>query len=70
MYDAVADDYCYPGTTVLKNKLNLTDVDELAAFEATVRFRLLENVIAVSSCLRRSRACCKTCQPVVLFSES
>jgi cell filamentation protein len=36
MYDAVADDYCYPGTTVLKNKLNLTDADELAAFEAEV----------------------------------
>jgi cell filamentation protein len=36
MYDAVTDDYCYPGTTVLKNKLNLTDADELAAFEAEV----------------------------------
>jgi cell filamentation protein len=36
MYDAVADDYCYPGTAVLKNKLNLTDPDELAAFEAEV----------------------------------
>jgi cell filamentation protein len=36
MYDAVADDYCYPGTTVLKNKLNLTDAEELAAFEAEV----------------------------------
>jgi cell filamentation protein, protein adenylyltransferase len=36
MYDAVADDYCYPGTTVLKNKLDLTDADELAAFEAEV----------------------------------
>ncbi len=29
MYDTVADDYCYPGTTVLKNKLHLTDADEL-----------------------------------------
>jgi cell filamentation protein len=36
MYDAVADDYCYPGTTVLKNKLDLTDADELDAFEAEV----------------------------------
>jgi cell filamentation protein len=36
MYDAVADDYCYPGTTVLKNKLNLKDADELAAYEAEV----------------------------------
>ena len=34
MYDAVADDYCYPGTTVLKNKLDLTDAAELHAFEA------------------------------------
>lgn len=36
MYDAVADDYCYPGTTVLKNKLDLTHADELDAFEAEV----------------------------------
>ncbi|QQN65630.1 hypothetical protein JIR23_07960 [Bradyrhizobium diazoefficiens] len=36
MYDAVADDYCYPGTTVLNNKLDLTDADELDAFEAEV----------------------------------
>lgn len=36
MYDAVADDYCYPGTTVLKNKLDLTDAEELDAFEAEV----------------------------------
>ncbi|MGJ5208766.1 Fic/DOC family protein [Bradyrhizobium sp. HKCCYLR20261] len=36
MYDAVADDYCYPGTTVLKNKLDIRDATELAAFEAEV----------------------------------
>ena len=36
MYDAVADEYCYPGTTVLKNKLDLTDAKELDAFEAEV----------------------------------
>ncbi|MBI5323438.1 Fic family protein [Bradyrhizobium sp.] len=36
MYDAVADDYCYPGTTVLKNKLDLRSAEELAAFEAEV----------------------------------
>lgn len=29
-------DYCYPGTTVLKNKLDIRDGDELAAFEAEV----------------------------------
>lgn len=36
MYDAVADEYCYPGTTALKNKLDLRDADELADFEAEV----------------------------------
>lgn len=36
MYDAVADEYCYPGTTVLKNKLDLRNAEELAAFEAEV----------------------------------
>jgi cell filamentation protein len=36
MYDAIADDYCYPGTTILKNKLDLRDADELANFEAEV----------------------------------
>jgi cell filamentation protein len=36
MYDAVADEYCYTGTAVLKNKLELRDPDELAAFEAEV----------------------------------
>jgi cell filamentation protein len=36
MYDAVADKYCYPGTTILKNKLDLRDAEELDAFEAEV----------------------------------
>lgn len=36
MYDAVADDYCYPGTTILKNKLDLREPEELVAFEAEV----------------------------------
>ncbi|MDA9548187.1 adenosine monophosphate-protein transferase [Bradyrhizobium sp. CCBAU 45321] len=36
MYDAVADDYCYPGTTVLKNKLDLRNPEELHSFEAEV----------------------------------
>jgi len=36
MYDAVADEYCYPGTTVLKNKLDLRSHEELADFEAEV----------------------------------
>lgn len=34
MYDAVADPYCYPGTTVLRNRMNLRDQDRLDAFEA------------------------------------
>ena len=36
MYDAVTDDYCYSGTSVLKNKLNLRSAEELADFEAEV----------------------------------
>jgi cell filamentation protein len=36
MYDAIADEYCYAGTAVLKNKLDLRDPDELSAFEAEV----------------------------------
>ena len=36
MYDAVADDYCYPDTTILRNKLDLRDAAELADFEAEV----------------------------------
>jgi len=33
---AVRDPYCYPGTTVLKNRLNLTIQAELDAFESEV----------------------------------
>ena len=36
MYDAVEDPYCYPGTTVLKNKLKLKKQEELDAFEAEI----------------------------------
>lgn len=36
MYDAVPDPYCYPGTTVLINKLDLREADRLAAFEAEI----------------------------------
>jgi fido (protein-threonine AMPylation protein) len=32
-YDAGDDPLCYPGTTVLRNKANLTDQDELDQFE-------------------------------------
>lgn len=33
-YDAIADPYCYPGTTVLKNIPDIRDQAALAAFEA------------------------------------
>jgi cell filamentation protein len=36
MYDAVVDLYCYPGTTVLINKLDLHDQAQLDAFEAEI----------------------------------
>jgi cell filamentation protein len=36
MYDAVEDPYCYPGTTVLVNKLELRDQPSLEAFEAEI----------------------------------
>ena len=33
MYDAVSDSYCYPGTTVLKNRANLRIQSDLDFFE-------------------------------------
>ena len=36
MYNAVADPYCYPDTTVLINKLDLRDQAKLDAFEAEI----------------------------------
>jgi cell filamentation protein len=33
VYDAVSDPYCYPGTTVLKNRANLRTQAELDHFE-------------------------------------
>ncbi|EJN08240.1 protein involved in cell division [Bradyrhizobium sp. YR681] len=36
MYDAVENPYCYPGTTVLKNKLHLKRQVELDSFEAEI----------------------------------
>lgn len=38
MYAAVDDPYCYPGTTILKNKLGLKDQRELDAFESEMSF--------------------------------
>ncbi|MGA7710714.1 MAG: Fic family protein [Rhizomicrobium sp.] len=36
MYDAVADPYCYPGTAVLKNLLDIRDQATLDDFEAAL----------------------------------
>jgi cell filamentation protein len=36
MYEAIPDPYCYPGTTVLINKLGTRDPAELQAFETTM----------------------------------
>ena len=36
MYDAGDDPYCYPGTTVLKNLLDLRTQEELDEFESTI----------------------------------
>lgn len=35
-YDSIEDPYCYPGTTVLKNRLDIRDADALQAFEAEI----------------------------------
>lgn len=35
-YDAFDDPYCYPGTTVLKNLLDIQDQDTLEAFEVEI----------------------------------
>jgi hypothetical protein len=39
MYDAVADAYCYPGTTVLKNKLSIYRVLNYSFFITSGQFR-------------------------------
>lgn len=38
MYEAEADPYCYPGTTVLKNKADLRTQAELDEFETAMTF--------------------------------
>ncbi|MGM4924492.1 Fic/DOC family protein [Tardiphaga sp. 804_B3_N1_9] len=39
MYAAIDDPYCYPGTTVLKNKLGLRNQRQLDAFESEMSFQ-------------------------------
>lgn len=36
MYEALDDPYCYPGTSVLKNRLDLRSQEQLDAFEAEI----------------------------------
>jgi cell filamentation protein len=36
MYDAIDDPYCYPGTSVLINKLDIRELHQLQAFEAEI----------------------------------
>jgi hypothetical protein len=36
MYEAADDPYCYPGTGILKNRLNLRKQADLDAFEAEI----------------------------------
>lgn len=38
MYEAEPDPYCYPGSTVLKNKAGLTTADALERFETAMTF--------------------------------
>lgn len=45
MYDAVEDPYCYPGTTVLKNKLHLKDQAKLDSFEAEITAQRAEEAL-------------------------
>jgi cell filamentation protein len=49
MYDAVSDEYCYPGTSVLKTKLNLRNAEELADFEAEVSDARADEELPVGS---------------------
>lgn len=35
-YDSIEDPYCYPGTSVLKNRLGIRNADALSAFEADI----------------------------------
>lgn len=36
MYRAIDDPYCYPGSAVLRNRLDIRDADRLAAFEGEI----------------------------------
>jgi cell filamentation protein len=42
MYEAESDPYCYPNSSVLKNKAGLTSEAELEEFEAAMTFARAE----------------------------
>jgi hypothetical protein len=57
MYDAIADPYCYPGTTVLKNIPDLRSQEDLDRFEtAATGRRLLEPLPSGRLSVRHYRA--------------
>lgn len=37
IYETYNSKYCYPGTTVLKNKLNIMNIEKLQTYEAKIR---------------------------------
>lgn len=45
MYEAEPDPYCYPGSSVLKNKAGLTDPAALEAFETAMTFARSEEAL-------------------------
>lgn len=49
-YDAFDDPYCYPGTTVLKNLLNIQEQDRLDAFEVEISTLRAEEPLPEGSC--------------------
>jgi cell filamentation protein len=57
MYEAIEDPYCYPGTTVLKNKLGLRKQDDLDSFEAEISLQLLIGEVSLGKGLSRPHYC-------------
>lgn len=44
-YDAANDPYCYSGTTMLENKFNITDTDELEQAEREITRITIHKII-------------------------
>jgi len=49
MYDAHQDPYCYPGTSVLRNKLDLRTEDELEAFAALITHQRADEPLPIGA---------------------